>query len=786
MYNFSAYLFVALLLFCTASRGQSFRVQGQVLNAQKQPVEFMDVYLTSDTHSTTPHTFTDSLGRFTLEAPRGAYVLALAEFGTQKYSRDLLLTQNVDMGVITVNQTVLLDSITIQAKKRLIERKVDRLVFNVENSVMSQGMNVIDVLKSTPLVNVQNESISIVGKGSVVIMINDKILNIPQNDLSNYLQSLNSNDVKKIEVITTPPSKYEAQGNSGIINIVLKTNQDKGWSGNFTSFYQKNIYAGFGIGGTFSYKSEKVTTSLKVNQRNNTYRPHGTRNLLGNSASIYTNETRKDKKNSILGSYNFDYQINKKQNIGLLYDFTDNNTKMDAIGISTYQHSESIDSVFSTNQKQIWKTKMHTFHVYYDFKFDSIGKKLSLGVNYLSNIPNKVSNFNTSKNSDQEDIAIKNTSLMKYAIYSGQVDMTLPETFGTFELGAKYTLFKNNSKIGYYDYIDSDYVLNKENSNYFRYKEQNYSTYISYQNDISEKWSVKAGLRYEYTILDSNIIKTEKDISKDKYGEFFPTLYINYSPTSYHAFSLNYSRRIERPSFQELNPFKWYTNPYTYFSGTPSLLPVFSDNIELNYAFHNVLSSSVFYQYDKNGTSNIADMLDGQYRNIIRNSYNESIVGLQLSYNDNLFDKWETSISATGYYDETKPIIKEAEGLKVYTFSYSSANTFTLNESKTYYLMLNFWHSLPYTYANINIETQMSLDMGIKVLLSKRKLTINAVIEDIFKTTSSKGFSYNSGYRSEFTNYFDSRKLVISLNYLFGNSKVKSKDIQFEEKSRTN
>ncbi|MDM1408649.1 outer membrane beta-barrel family protein, partial [Myroides sp. DF42-4-2] len=691
-------------------------------------------------------------------------------------------TQDVDMGKITIDQTVLLDSILIQAKNKLIERKVDRLVFNVENSVLSQGLNVIDVLKKTPLINVQNESISIVGKGGVVVMINEKIINIPQSDLSSYLQSLNSSDVKKIEVITTPPSKYEAQGNAGLINIVLKTSHSKGWSGNITSFYQKNRLGGFGTGAALSYKSEKIISSFKFNQRGNTYRPHGSRNLLGKSVSIYTDEVRTDKKNTFNGSYNFEYQINKKQNIGVLYDFTANNTKMNAIGISKYQHLDSIDSVFTTNQKQIWKTKMHTFNVYYDFKFDSIGRKLSLGVNYLSTIPDKVNNFTTSKNKDEKDISIRNTSLMKYAIYSGQVDMVLPNTFGTVELGAKYTLFKNNSQIDYYDHIDSNYIVNSNNSNYFSYKEQNYSTYVSYQKDISEKWSLKAGLRYEYTILNSN----DNAISNDKYGEFFPTFYISYSPTSYHDFSLNYSRRIERPSFQELNPFKWYTNPYTYFSGTPSLLPVFSNNIELNYTFHNVLSSSIFYQYDINGTSNIADLVDGQYSNIIRNSYNENVVGIQLSYNDNLFDRWETSISATAYYDETKPIIKEAVGLKVYTFSYSSANTFALNDTKTSYLMLNFWHSLPYTYANITIETQMSLDMGIKFLLCKKKLSINALIEDIFKTTNSKGYSINSGYRSEFANYFDSRKLVISLNYSFGNSKVKSKDIPFDEKSRTN
>ncbi|EHQ40979.1 outer membrane beta-barrel family protein [Myroides odoratus] len=784
MYNLSPCYFVFLLIPCL-SYGQSFQLQGQVVNSKQQPVEFMDVYLTSSTNSNTPHAYTDSLGNFTLQVLHGNYTLLLIEFGKQKYSQDLVVAQDMNLGKIQVDEGVLLDSITITAKKKLIERKVDRLVFNVENSVMSQGVNVIDLLKSTPLVNVQNENVSIVGKGNVVVMINDKVLNITQNDLFNYLQSLTSNDVKNIEVITTPSSKYEAQGNSGIINIVLKKNQSKGWNGNLTSFYQKNEYGGFGVHGTINYKSKKLSISLKLRQSNNNYKPYGTRNLLGENYSIYTNEKRKDQKNIFGGNYSMNYQIDDKQDIGLLYDLTSNNTKMNAFGTSIYQHLNLNDSILYTNQKQIWKTRMHIVNLYYDYKFDSIGNKMSLGINYLSNIPNKINDFSTMNKTSLDQVVMRNNSLMKYSILSGQLDIVLPAFYGMIEFGTKGSLFKNASNVSYFNVDKSSFILDNEKSNQFKYEEKNYAIYFSYQKDISDKWSVKSGVRFEYTVLNNNAIGEEDNtMSKDKYGEFFPTVYLSYSPNTSHVVSLNFSRRIERPSFQELNPFRWYTNPYTYFSGTPSLLPVFSNNIELSYTLYSVLNATLFYQYDKNGTSNIANVIDGQYVNIIKNSFNENMVGLQLSYNDNLFNRWETSINVIGYYDKTTSIIKESEGLSVYALSYSSSNTFTLNKDKTYSLMVNFWHSLPYTYSNIKIEKQMSFDIGLKLLLNKRKLTTSLLVEDLFKTSNSNGFSYNSGYRSEFTNFFDSRKLVVSINYSFGNDKVKNKFIQFDEQNR--
>lgn len=780
------YYLIITFLSIENAPAQQQTLNGKVVNIEKLPVEFIHATLLKNDTIFVEGMTTDSLGSFLFKAERGNYKLILEQFGTEYFNQYLELNQDMDLGEIEIDDSGVLEGITITARKKLIEQKVDRMVFNVENSIASQGMSVVDALQTTPMVRVQNGNISIVGKGSVMVMINDRIINISESELTNYLQSIRSDDVSKIEVITAPPAKYEARGNSGIINIILKNNPNLGWSGNISSNYQKNSSNGFGSGLVLNYNSNKVTSSIKLRQNNYSSKPIGTRNLIGDMNSIYNSETRKDNTTALGVNYSLNYKINQNQNAGIIYDFNNSKNKMDANGISKYKHSNVTDSIFKTTQQQLWKSNTHILNLYYDIKLDTVGKKLNIAGNYLNNAPDRINDFKTLNINNQNSTIAKNNSLMNYNIYSGQIDLTLPYNFGIIETGLKYTLFNNDSKLGYYNFINQEYILNPDNSNSFNYKEQNYSGYLSFQKEFNEKWSFKAGARYEYTKLLSS--EETYKISNNKYGKFFPTAYLSYSPSDNQTITLNYSRRIERPSFQSLNPFRWYTNPYTYFTGNPTLLPSFSDNIELTYTLNNKFSSNLFYQYNKDGLSNIATLVSGEYVNEIKNSYNENVLGIQLNYNNLFFNIWETATSVTGSYTETKSIIQESEGLNVYTLSYSIDNTIALNDNKTWFVLLNYWHDLPYVYANINIQNQMSFSAGAKAFFFNKKLTVNAILNDIFKTMESNGYSYNSGFRSEFTNYFDSRKLTLSLSYSFGNKKVdgNNKNIDFDEKSRAN
>lgn len=767
---------------------QQQTLKGKVVNKDKQPVEFVHATLLKNDTIYVEGTATDSLGTFLFKAEKANYRLILEQFGAEYFNEALDLNQDLDLGEIEIDESVILEGITITARKKLIEQKVDRMVFNVENSIASQGMSGLDALRNTPLVRVQNDNVSIVGKGGVAIMVNDRMLNLSGSELTNYLQSLRSEDIARIEVITTPPSKYEAQGNSGIINIILKKNPNLGWSGTISSAYQRNSYDGFRTGATVNYQSNKISASLKLRQYDYSYKLEGTRNLLGTENSIYTTESRKDQAKAVGLNYSLDYKINDKQNIGFIYDFNSSKYNIDAEGTSLYEHQTVIDSTLYTKQKQVWKTPTHTLNAYYDIKLDSLGKKLSFTANYLSNIPDKVNDFNTVNNVTADQDVVQNNSKMNYSIYSGQADLILPYSWASVEAGAKYTLFDNNSNVGYYNLVNSNYVINPNNSNVFDYKEHNYAVYISMQKDFNEKWSAKAGLRYEYTSLEGQTPGNGNSKVTDDYGKLFPTAYISFKPNNDHAFSINYSKRINRPDFQSLNPFRWYTNTYMYYTGTPTLKPSFNDNVEFSYSFKGKLTAGIYNQYSRDNISNIARLENGIYSNIVQNSYNQNRIGLRLGYYETFFRIWESSVSASGNYTVTSPTIPEVEQLKMYSLSYSFYNTITLNEDKTWFLLLNFWHDLPFTYANIRMKDQLDFSPGIRASFFEKKLNVSAVFSDVFRTLKNDGYSYNNGFRSEFYNYNDHRKLTLSMSYTFGNNKVKgaNKNVKFDEKSRAN
>ncbi|MCL1032972.1 TonB-dependent receptor [Elizabethkingia anophelis] len=785
---FCSILFLFLLFFADNAVAQQYILKGKVVNQSKQPVEFVNITLLKDGQQIVGQSLTSELGTFLFKAEKGNYTLILEQFGKEYFNQQIELFKDTILGDFAIDSSVVLEGVTITSRKKLIEQKVDRMVFNVENSIASQGMSGLDALRNTPLVRIQNDNVSIVGKGGVAIMVNDRMLNLSGSELTNYLQSLRSEDIARIEVITTPPSKYEAQGNSGIINIILKKNPNLGWSGTLTSSYQRNSYNGFRTGANINYQSSKISSSIKIRQYDYTYKLAGTRNLLGTNNSILTTEARKDQAKAVGINYSLDYKINDKQNIGFIYDFNSARYNIDAEGKSLYQRRTVVDSILYTKQKQVWKTPTHTLNAYYDVKFDSLGKKLSFTVNYLSNIPDKVNDFNTVNNITSAQDVVRNNSKMNYSIYSGQADLILPFKWANVEVGTKYTLFNNNSNVGYYNLVGSDYVLKPDNSNVFNYKEHNYATYVSLEKNFNEKWSAKAGLRYEYTTLEGKTQGNSSSSVTDFYGKLFPTAYVSFKPNNDHAFSINYSKRINRPDFQSLNPFRWYTNTYMYYSGTPTLKPSFNDNVEFSYSFKGKLTAGLYNQYSSNNISNIARLENGIYSNIVENSYNQNSIGLRLGYYETFFRIWESSISANGYYTVTSPTIQEVEQLKVYSLSYSFYNTITLNKDKTWFLLLNFWHDLPFTYANIKMKDQIDFSPGIRASLLQKKLNISAVFSDVFRTLKNDGYSYNNGFRSEFYNYNDHRKLTLSISYAFGNNKVKgaNKDIKFDEESRAN
>ncbi|AQX05127.1 TonB-dependent receptor [Elizabethkingia meningoseptica] len=680
-----------------------------------------------------------------------------------------------------------IQTVSLTGKKKLIERKIDRTVFNVENSIASQGMDGVEALRNTPLIKVdETTGISIIGKSGVSVMINDKIVQMSDTELLNYLKSLRSENIARIEVITTPPAKYDAQGNSGIINIVLKKNINLGWSGNLTTGYTKKSYDGFTNNIGLNYQSDKISSSLKLRHYDNQKKSTEQNEIIG-TQGLKSLDVRKDMPRGVGLNYSLDYKISDKSNVGVVYDLGMNRMNMNINNRSEYFTGGKQDSLLTTYAEHRERTPTHTLNVYYDLKLDSLGKKMSVGGNYFSNIPVNRISFQTLNHNNNDIEDYRSYNKINYSIWSGQVDFTLPYKFANIETGGKVAYFKNNSDLEYSRVTDVGSVLMPDGRNLFEYKEQNYAGYFSIDKKFSEQWSAKAGVRYEYSVIDG-LSLTSGERNKYEYGRFFPTAYLAYKADDNNTFTVNYSRRINRPFFRAINPYRWYINPYSFAKGNPYLKPSYSDNIELGYSFKSKFTATLYYQQVKDAYSQIVTYSDGIKIIDYNNLFNDSSYGLNLGYYDTLFKFWELNVNANLYYVKSKGIIPEVIGQNAFNTYYNINNTFTLNKQKTVAVFANFMHRLRGSFGNYKAENFSMLNLGAKLSFMEKKLQVNASVNDVFLTALSKGEAVYSNFISRNENYYDYRNFTLSVSYIFGNNKVKGADrnIKFEEKNRVN
>lgn len=779
---------ILLLSLVSSSYFFAQSIEGTVTDLQNKPAPETEVLIIkADTKFSA---ITDENGMFKIPLKEdGNYILEIIRDGVKTNSENITVKgnskKNIKLKEVPVEKKI--EGVTLIARKKLFERKVDRLVFNVENSVASQGIDAVEALAKTPMVRATDDAISIAGKSNVAVMINDRLLNLNGQELINYLKTIRSDDILKIEVITTPPAKYEAEGKSGLINIILKKNTNLGWNGSLQtsgSYYGGRPATSTRSGTTFNYQGDKLSVTGNLSIGDNYWENRSYNYLTGTTDNNYwkTNSTSSNNYRYKGGGLKGEYKINDKNLVGINYNYSFSNPLEQGESKANIFDKDGYLDVFSDYSNRN-RRKVHNASAFYDVKLDSSGSKLSLTANVMLNNFNARNLYNTITSDEVSTFA---NPISKYRIYSGQAD--LEKTFGKVktEAGLKYTKIKNDSEFNFFNIEDDQYILNTKRTNTFFYNEQNYAAYASASFKINDKLDAKAGLRYEYTTLEG-ISMNDDSSAKIKYGKLFPTAYISYKPNENNAFSLNYSRRISRPYFGNLNPFKFYVSEFEYSTGNPYLLPSFSDNFEFGYVLNNNFNVTLYYNYNKDNWDRI-QVVEGKSKySIVKNFYNQDQAGINISYNYNKLKWMESNIFVNGYYAKTKSYDPTAVAAAAgYSANFNVDNNFFLNKSKTLTLMLGLWSNLPnrdgntYYYANASVYT------GMKLNLMEKKLLINLYVNDLLNTNRNKGIEYYPNYDVEYFNKGITRNIYLSVTYKFGNNNVKgaTKEVKFEESSR--
>lgn len=759
-------------------------ISGKVSDEKAKNISYVEVILLAGDHKFSA--ITDENGLFSIKLPKAdSYKMEFFLNGSKVYEGN----ENIE-GEITRSYTIKdiqqesqeIQAISLTKKKKLVERKIDRLVFNVENSVAATGGTAIDALKATPLVRIQDEKVSIVGKGEVLVMIDDRIQRMSPDDLSSFLKSIPSDNIQSIEVITTPPAKYDAEGDSGLINIKLKKGKANSWNANIGGNYTQKTYAGGGFQGAFNYNRNRLSLQVTANTNSQRLRTTSDSKIYYPDELWILNVKNKSEENNLGLGLGIDYKISDKWTTGAKYlgSFT-RNTSSNSPFTSRFNPAGAVNSYITSDMDANNKPNMNSLNWYNTFKVDSAGTKITTDFDYFHY---RKSDYNFYAGNELDPLknilpgsffSATNTNVNRIENYSGKVDVEMPLKWATLSFGGKYTYTNTNNDLVVMDRKTGTPVLNTDQSNIFNYKEHNEALYVSASKKLGEKWETQAGLRMEAT-QTTGYSHNLNQTNKNDYVKLFPTAYVTYNQNDKNSFSLNYSRRIRRPDFDYLNPFVVRTSPYYYSEGNPFLKPSIIDNVEFSYVRNQKWVSSVYYSQVSDFSQDLS-ILDPE-TNITRstplNYANTYQVGVSTYYN---FNKWTWWNSFTGFnvnYQKVKSkteIISSIDGYNAYFYS---NNDFTLNKSKTLFFSANYGLQLPGRYQIFHISTMNILDVSMKFLLLDKKLTLTVTGMDLLNGQRPVITYESNGVKTDFSSYGDTRGVRVSLSYKFGNKNLKS------------
>ena len=528
-------------------------------------IEFANVIIEDQNNTIVEGTITNMQGVFELRAKEGDCTLTISFLGYEDWNKEISVDQNIDLGIITLDESENdLGEVVVIAEKPIIERKVDRLVFNVENSISASGGDALDALRKTPGVNVQDDEITMIGKGSVAVLIDDRIVQLSGEELASFLRSISSDDIKSIEVITTPPAKYEAEGTGGLINIQYKKGRRNAWNNSTRVAYKQATFPSYSLGNTFYYNKNRLKLLISADAKK------GSRAYSNHSFIFYDKEIRESnldinrKVDYLSGRFGLDYDLSKNISVGIQYSGSvrkgysyDNNLTEDQLN-SDLSVEQSIVSEGIEDED----VENHSANFHYIQSIDSIGKKFSVDLDYFTYQYSRDRNF-TSNTFDPignkiDFLSANNMGDQTIENYSAKIDMEHPTPWSKISYGAKASFSRTDNVVNYFDTTSGIPVPDPQQSDDFDYTENTQALYFDLAKEFGKKWQAKLGLRVEYTQTEGLSQLDKNNPELNKYTEWFPTFYLLHTINDNHVVNINYNRRINRPGFWELNPFRFY------------------------------------------------------------------------------------------------------------------------------------------------------------------------------------------------------------------------------------
>ncbi|MEM6718822.1 MAG: TonB-dependent receptor [Bacteroidota bacterium] len=771
-------------------------ITGIVNDSSNNVIEFANVVLTNQNNEFVQGAITGKDGRFQLSATEGNYNLTISFIGYKAFTKAISVTgTTLDLGKIQLElDENKLGEVVIRANKPLIEKKTDRLVFNVENSVSASGGDGMDALSVSPGLRVANDQISIIGRNGVIVMVNDKPINLSGDDLIGYIRNLNADDIKRIEIITNPPAKYDAEGNGGLVNIILKKTKSNSYSGTVSSSLSQSELALYRSGLNLNYQKDRLTITSKFGLTQGKREPFQKYELQYPSYLWVEDLNSTTTYDNLNATVNIDYQASSKVKIGGEYSITNSTPLFDTNNEARiFNLSSQLDSIIRNTSNMDQTRKTNIVNLYSTIDLDTLGRRIDFNVDYLGYRKDINNNFfNSSFFADgtlkpDSFLSANNTSDLSIDIFSSSLDIELPLNWVHLSFGAKITSINNESGVAFFETTTGNPILDPQRTNTFDYEEDTQALYISAKKSLSEKVSVKVGLRGEYTQTEG-VSRDLNQTNTNDYFQLFPTVYVNYAFNDYKILGFNYGRRINRPKYNNLNPFQFFTNAYNFAQGNPFLQPFFTNNFELSFIYKNSSYTALYVNHTTDGVDQVTFVSPDsiEQRVIPQNFYNQLDVGVFQWYSFRISNFWNNSVDASVSYTRTNSDISDlVPDVDAWTGSLSTNSTFMLDPDRRYVAELGFKYYLPSIAGSYELSSFYQLNIGFKTHFFNKKLRVSINATDILRTYEQVFTQTVNGIRQENLSYNDVRRVRFALSYSFGEqirTRRKTKKIKEEQK----
>ncbi len=793
---FKTFLMIAFAALSFVSQAQSGggRVRGTVTDGSAKILESATITLVRVPDSSVAKiSVADRAGQFEFDdVAEGRYFVSITAIGHEKgFSETFELNAaNMSVQLKTVDlvpQAKSMGAVTVTSRKPLIEHRVDRTVVNVEAAVTNVGTSAMEVLEKSPGISVDKDgNISLKGKQGVQVYIDGRPSYLSGADLANYLRSLSSSQLDQIEIMTNPPAKYDAAGNSGIINIKTKKTKQFGYNGSVSSNWSQGRYPKVNESFNFNYRKNKVNffTSLGYNSRKNFQNLDIQRKFIESTTkeikSHFDQESRiREQMQSYNAKLGLDFYSSPKTTWGVVLNgfynpgiFSNNSD----ILIANPARVLLSRTYASTSNDRDWKNLSANLN--YRHVFDTAGRELTADVDYLNYRSSNDQNLVNAYFDAQGDPASKADTLLGYLpqdiyIYSAKMDYVHPLKKGAkLEAGIK-TSYVNTDNNAIYDSLNYGVkVRDIGRSNHFLYKENINAAYVNYSRSLSQKISAQFGLRLENTIAKGDQVTTGDHFDRN-YTQLFPTAFLQYTATAKHTFGLNYGRRLERPDYGDLNPFILFLDKYTFEQGNPNLRPQFSHNIELSHTYKGFLNTTLNYTRTTDMINDVLEQDPDKNETGIRkqNIAKQRQYGIAVSAGGQLTKWWSGNVYANVFNNHFEGILNgDPVEIEATTGQFNGSTQFKFG--KTWGAELNGFYRTGGVDGVFRINGFGMMNLGLSKQLFKGKGSLRFNVRDVMYSQKIRGTIKYSNIDAAFQQHRDSRQVALGFTYRFSKGKM--------------